>query len=491
MNYDLKRAIKFNLILTWFFVVLFTSTAFINGGAAYGLKALIATGITGVLASILYFLPIKDIVKGIALVCIPTIGAFGLSISAGGVDRMFNIYILGLVMAALYFRFKAMVIYGSFWSSVIIFIYMISPASLLGADKATLGEFVPRMGAYLSIFIVLVFLTKWGNDILNKAVQETERSQNALGQLDTIFHNINQTVDQLGNQLEQCDERMKLSEESSEGISASMREVALSVESSAGKISNVSKAAQKSRQDVQKTAEVMTDIENRFKTVLVDVDHSEESIDTMKIQVDKIKDAVDSSHSTVKELSDRMQDITNLLQGITSISEQTNLLALNASIEAARAGEHGRGFAVVADEIRKLSEESGKFANGIRDITSKLSHSTEQAIEEVEKGKVAMNSGYETMAELHNKFEHMKENFDEVSTQIDLEYKLVQSVSEQFKVIDIEITEIAAFIEEFSATSEEVSAQTEMQVALSQEVVSYLESVVKMGETLKQMTLKS
>ncbi len=488
LKYDMKRALRFNLIVTWLFVVIFTLTAFINGGAAYGQRALIATSVAGVVTSVLYFLPIKNnYIKGVCMVMVPTLGALGLSVAAGGVDRMFNVYILGLAMVALYFNFKAILIFGGIETALIIGIYIVSPASLLGPDLATIGEFIPRIGAYLSVYLVLVFLTKWGNEILSKATIETNRATEAFQNLGTIFEKVNTTTDHLGAQVDRCNERIVINADSSQGIAASMREVAVSVESSAEKISTVSKAAQISRGEMKQTAEIMTAIDERFKVVIQDVHQSEESIDVMKVQVDHIKEAVDSSYSTVQELSTRMQEITAFLEGITNIAEQTNLLALNASIEAARAGEHGRGFAVVADEIRKLSEESGKMANGIREITVSLSRSTDKAIEQAENGQVAMRSGYVTMGELHDRFDNMKESFDEVFEQIETEYKLVQSVSKQFQVIDAEITEVAAFIEEYAATSEQVSAQTEVQLNLSQEVVGYMDDIVRMGNELKSL----
>ncbi len=487
-KYDLKRAVKFNLIVSWIFVVIFTITAFVNGGAEYGRRAMIATVGTGIISTLLYTLPLKNLyVKGVILVMIPTLAALGLSITQGGVARMFNIYMLGLAMVSLFFNMRTLLVYGGIASTLIIGLFIVSPESLLGANMGTLGEFIPRMGAYLSSFLVLIFLTKWGNEILDKTMLESKRSLAAFEDLDMIFKQINVSTDQLSQQVTLCDARMIENVQSSEGIANSMREVASSVESSAEKVSTVSKAAETSRKEMIQTTEIMTRIEENFKLVISEVNHSEEAIDGMRLQVDKIKDTMYSSYDTVNELSVRMKDITTYLEGITSISEQTNLLALNASIEAARAGEHGRGFAVVADEIRKLSIESNKMANGIREITQLLSQSTDQALIQSESGKAAVASGYETMESLNSRFDRMKERFDEVSQQIATEYDMVQSVSKLFYKIDVDINEIATFIEEYAATSEEVSAQTDMQLDISQEVMGYMKEIVLMGNQLRSI----
>ncbi len=70
------------------------------------------------------------------------------------------------------------------------------------------------------------------------------------------------------------------------------------------------------------------------------------------------------------EDSKQIEKIGNLTADILSIASKTNLLALNASIEAARAGEAGKGFAVVADEIRQLADNSKQTAGNIQQISA-------------------------------------------------------------------------------------------------------------------------
>ncbi|WP_323796505.1 methyl-accepting chemotaxis protein [Nisaea sp.] len=86
-----------------------------------------------------------------------------------------------------------------------------------------------------------------------------------------------------------------------------------------------------------------------------------------------ISGTVDSAVSKLSELSSAIDGILKLLDGIKSIAGQTNMLALNATIEAARAGEAGLGFAVVAREVKMLATDSREAADGIAEMTNRLS----------------------------------------------------------------------------------------------------------------------
>jgi len=91
------------------------------------------------------------------------------------------------------------------------------------------------------------------------------------------------------------------------------------------------------------------------------------------------------SRQSLNGLEDSVNDAASIVSSIRDISEQTNLLALNAAIEAARAGEHGRGFAVVATEVRTLSSRTQDSLGEITSILSRLTASTQNLSQSLEK----------------------------------------------------------------------------------------------------------
>lgn len=98
----------------------------------------------------------------------------------------------------------------------------------------------------------------------------------------------------------------------------------------------------------------------------------------------RIKSSADEATAQIRDLSLLLGQIGQMTQVITGIADQTNLLALNAAIEAARAGEHGRGFAVVAEEVRKLAEKSGRSAQDIAELTTRILQGTTRVTAAVE-----------------------------------------------------------------------------------------------------------
>jgi len=489
MDYNMQRAHKFNALIIWIFSFILTLTAYANGGVAYAVKAGVATGVTSVLVTIVALVRFNDTVKAYTIVAIPTAASLGLSIVEGGIPRMFNLYILAILLIGVYFRRRMVVIFGTTFGVILTVIFAVAPESILGAELAVMGEFVPRIGVYACALIVMATLTKWGNEHIANAHTESEQAKQMSENLNVIIHEIDNTAVGMVDNVKLCHDQMSTAAEGARAITDSMKEVAINVDSGAEKIVRINSVALDSSVKMQETFDSMKSLRVSFDSTKTDIDTGAESVSEMGRKMTQINEAINSSYTTVTELSGNMELIKNTLEGITRIADQTNLLALNAAIEAARAGEHGKGFAVVADEVRVLAEESSRSAVNIREITQKILESAEEAKTEVESGKTAVSEGDLLMGSVLEVFTRMKGSFDEVHVQIEKEMGLIEETDQQFSIIREEIENISASSQQNAAATEEVLAQAEIQEETSKEVATMLDEIEKMSVELKDKAM--
>ena len=138
-------------------------------------------------------------------------------------------------------------------------------------------------------------------------------------------------------------------------------------------IEEMSSGADTTAQAATDTAAFITQTASASNEAVKNVDHV---IQDMGVVGQKSQE----NEHKIRELVGAVDQIGNFVSVITGIADQTNLLALNAAIEAARAGAAGRGFAVVAEEVRKLAEDSGRAAESVSSLISKLQSSAHEAI---------------------------------------------------------------------------------------------------------------
>lgn len=483
MRYDINRAIKANLIFIWTFSFLLALTAYVNGGISYGLRALTAAGGTSILITIIFFMPIKQIIKSELLIVIPFLSLVALSIVSGGVARMFNLYMLMIVMQALYFNLKQTIIVGSSICIFLITLYLINPHFLIDEGMG-FGDFVPRMGGLICVVVVVILFSKWAGEALNLADEQAKKNKLAYEQLNKLFNQIKIYSKELNDKSLYCSDKMNENHQSNDNINRSVNELSLSIEEAASTVSQISSTIRTSNINVKHTFEIMETLKNIFNEFKQDLQYSSNSVSNMNSSVEKMNSSVTKNYQTILNLSEQINKIQTHLNKITSISEQTNLLALNASIEAARAGEHGKGFSVVSEEIRKLSVQSSSFVEDIRDITDALFTAANESITIAKKGQLHMDENYKTMSELAQRFITVNEQISKVDESLTEEYEYINKIQEEFLNIEDSICNISAILEENTAHFEEINSRVSMQLDISSVVNNEIKEISEIGEKL-------
>lgn len=486
MKYDLKRAIRANLIIIWVFAIILPATAYVNGGISYGIRALIATVVTAIIATMLNFSSINVAVKGQMIVVIPFIASLLLSIQSGGVARMFNVYMVTFAMQALYFNYKNMLVYGGVIVTLLILLFGINPSTILDSGMG-LGDFIPRIGSMVSLWTVLVLLTKWGQETLDRVERTSQENKKALMHLNTMFEEIKASSKHLNETTISCNKKMIESQSGNESINAVIQELAGSAEEAAHVVSNVKESTIASGQSIQNIYLLMNKLTEIFNVLKEDFNVSGKSMGDMRQSINTMSKSVVESLKTMDELSVQMNTIEKYLEGILQIAEQTNLLALNASIEAARAGEHGKGFAVVAEEIRKLSEQSNSFAEDIRNIVKQLTNSSKEAIRSTKASENAMEESNRTMKNLDNIFLLVKNNLSSADSKLEEEAQAITQINKEFKNIEEAMTNIAATLEENAAQFEEMASTIDNQNQINMEVTNEFKGLSKLSEGLSSL----
>lgn len=189
-------------------------------------------------------------------------------------------------------------------------------------------------------------------------------------------------------------------------------------------------------------------------------------------------------HGIVADVAMQAKGIGMIVDTITAIASQTNLLALNANIEAARAGEHGRGFAVVAEEVRKLSEESSKSAEKIKEIIGLIQGRTQLAVSAMKKANEVVEEQSEAVSDTRSIFLEISQSVERLSDNAnDIKRDSTEMINAKNEIVSV-VNNIASAAEQTSASTREVSAATEEQLASIEELSKHSRNLEMLSEEL-------
>lgn len=457
-GYSIKKAHKVNVLITCLIVTFFLiMTALID--STNFISMLISCSVILFLSLSLYFIKINDEVKALLICLVPWIVTY-VSMTTSQLGTADNHYLIFLYisMIILYFNQKILIIFEIILNIMIAILCFLSPEKFIGQSA---NPIVPIISIFLYLngtIILLFFLTKWAKKLIENANIKEREANELLSKLQATFEKVEHSSDILNNNIEDFSKNIQFTKDSSDAISATMRQVAVGIQEQASNITHINEKMINISKDVQTSKQFSDEASEISKEMVSKVQNGSNKINQVNSQMLTITEAVNTALVTVTDLENSISNINNFLTGINDIAEQTNLLALNAAIEAARAGEQGRGFSVVAEEVRKLAEQSSNTVENINKIIETLTSQTKSAVEKVNLGDSALKNGTTLIKTVENHFYDIKTAFENVTLLLNKENQSISTVTNNINVLQNELQNIASISEEHSASNEEILA---------------------------------
>jgi PAS domain S-box-containing protein len=274
--------------------------------------------------------------------------------------------------------------------------------------------------------------------------------------------------------------------ESFKAMLAEVRDAAFSVSTASSQIlatsSQISKAAQHGRDQVYSTTSAVEEMTVSMRQIAMSAESSAEAaqqvmerltasdmdVDVTVQGMREIDAAVLGTAEKMRVFGERSREVFAIIDLIEDIAGRSELLSLNASIEAAHAEDLGRGFAVVADEMRHLAERSTNATKQVTEIVKGMSAETQAVLTAMENSMQLVKKGVELS-------EHARLGLHEISVLVERAAGLAGQISNAAReqttssqTVSDAMQAIMNVTEESTAAASETNKAVQDLVALSE-----------------------
>ena len=354
-----------------------------------------------------------------------------------------------------------------------------------------IGQYIATKNNLKPLQYLLIGINKASNGDLKSDLPE---GKDELGTVNASFNNminaltkmvkgVNDSAATLKTGSSELENSFKVTYDSSEKITNSVSQMKTTLRGQEASIKEAAHSMEDMSKQVQDIASHVTDVYKYSEEVISYTENGKNLTQKVSNQMASINSDVEKSSENIKTLVQLSDEIGNILTVINSISSNTNLLALNASIEAARAGEHGKGFAVVAQEVKKLSEQSAKSTEDIRELVERVRSSVKEAETIMFHINDEVSDGKSLTEETNKMFDKILGFNTDISTKL-------QSASGAAEDISAGVEETTAMIVTLSSSAQDILNGYDIIVKNVENQQSTLGTIGAVSEQLKSTSEK-
>jgi methyl-accepting chemotaxis protein len=209
-------------------------------------------------------------------------------------------------------------------------------------------------------------------------------------------------------------------------------EQAASIVETTFSVTEIATLAQKTQDNSQETAEMVADSNNDFNRA-----------NHLLVEMVEAMDGINDSSNK----------ISKIIKIIDEIAFQTNILSLNAAVEAARAGQAGLGFAVVAEEVRNLAQRCAQAAQNTAGLIA-------DSVERSTGGKRKVDQVVDAIRSITDQSGKIAGLVDQITSQGAEESVRIEQIGKAMSQIEQVTQSSAAGAEQGAAAAEQLHAQS-------------------------------